>query len=113
MCSAVGVLSPEAGGLCEGVMVAEVIPLMSMVGEVREERGVSMVDGMVEMGGDLDLPLADETSSVAKEGRGKCEILISKNRRLKSEVPKLVHTYTLGVPTRAELPLVQLNFCSL
>ena len=48
-------------------MVAEVMPLMSMVGEVREDRGVSMVEGMVEMGGDLDfLLLPKDTSSVAR-----------------------------------------------
>lgn len=47
-------------------MDAEVIPLMSIVGEVREERGVSIVEGMVEMGGDFDFPLADEMSSVAR-----------------------------------------------
>ena len=41
-------------------MEAEAIPLMSMVGEVREDRGVSMVDGMVDRGGDLDFPLPDE-----------------------------------------------------
>lgn len=65
MCSAVGVLSPEVGGLWDGVMETEAIPLMSMVGEVREDRGVSMVEGMVEIGGDFDFPLPDGTSSVA------------------------------------------------
>lgn len=53
----VGVLIPEVGGLWEGV---EVMPLMSMA---REERGVSMVDGMVEIGGDFDFPLEVETSA--------------------------------------------------
>lgn len=65
-------LSPEVGGLCDGVFDAETIPLMSMVGEVRDERGVSMVGGITleDMGGDLDLPLPDEdTSSVAKKGK--------------------------------------------
>ncbi len=57
------------GGLWEGVMEAEAIPLMSMVGEVREERGVSMVEGMVEMGGDLDFPLPDNAISSAVGGR--------------------------------------------
>lgn len=66
-CSAVGVLRPEVGGLWDGVMEAEAMPLMSMVGEVREERGVSMVEGIEEMGGDLDLTLADEMSSTAAE----------------------------------------------
>lgn len=63
-------LSPEVGGLCEGVLEAEAIPLISMVGEVREERGVSMVGGMmlVSTGGDLDLP-PKGMSSVAKEER--------------------------------------------
>lgn len=69
MCSAVGVLSPEVGGLGAGVMEAEPMPLMSMVGEVREERGVNMVDGiMVVRGGDFDFdfPLTVEISSVAE-----------------------------------------------
>lgn len=63
--SGVGVLSPEAGGLCDGVLDADTIPLMSMVGEVSDERGVSIVGGMT-MGGDLDLLLPDEISSVAE-----------------------------------------------
>lgn len=62
-------LRPEAGGLCDGVLEAEAIPLMSMVGEVSEERGVSIVGGMVLQGtgGDLDLPFPDEMSSVAEK----------------------------------------------
>ena len=74
MCSAVGVLSPEVGGLGAGVIEAEPIPLMSMVGEVREERGVNMVDGMmVVRGGDLDFdfPLTVEISSVAERQKHK------------------------------------------
>ena len=69
-CSGVGVLRPDAGGLCEGVLDADVIPVMSMVGEVREERGVSIVGGMIleVTGGDFDLLLPSEgMSSVAKE----------------------------------------------
>lgn len=58
-----GVLSPEVGGLGAGVRLIEVNPLMSMEEEVREERGVSMVGGMV-TGGDCDFPLADEDSSI-------------------------------------------------
>ena len=59
--------SPELGGLWEGVMEAEAMPLISMVGEEREERGVSMVEGIVEIGGDFDFPLPDEEiSSIAK-----------------------------------------------
>lgn len=48
---------------------AETMPLMSMVGEVSEERGVSIVGGMTldRIGGDLDLLLPDEISSVAEE----------------------------------------------
>ncbi len=61
-----GVLSPEVGGLWEGVMLADMIPLMSIVGELREERGVSMVEGMVEMGGDWDFLLPEGISSVAR-----------------------------------------------
>ena len=58
-------VSPEVGGLGAGVMLAETIPLMSIIGEEREERGVSMVGGMIEMGGDCDLTFPDEMSSVA------------------------------------------------
>lgn len=48
-------------------MEAEAMPLMSIVGEDREERGVSMVEGMVEIGGDFDFPLPDEEiSSIAE-----------------------------------------------
>lgn len=66
----------EAGGLWAGVLEAEAIPLMSMVGEEREERGVSMVGGMkpASTGGDLDLPLLVETSSVAEEKTRKLKV---------------------------------------
>lgn len=72
----VGVLSPEAGGLCDGVLDAEAIPLMSMVGEVSDERGVSIVGGMTleGTGGDLDLLLPDEISTVAEEEKHQSEV---------------------------------------
>jgi hypothetical protein len=74
----VGVLSPEVGGLCDGVLRAEAAPPISMVGEAREERGVSMVEGIIleEMGGDLDLALPPAgISSVAGEGKGICIVM--------------------------------------
>ena len=43
----VGVARPELGGLCDDCLKEE----MSMVGEGRVERGVSMVDGRVMEGG--------------------------------------------------------------
>lgn len=57
-----GVFNPEVGGLGAGVRLTEADPLMSMEAEAREERGVSMVEGMDDTGGDCDFPLPDDDS---------------------------------------------------
>lgn len=60
MWSLVGVLRPDVGGLGTGVRLTEE-PLMSMEAEVREESGVSIVEGIADTGGDCDFPLATST----------------------------------------------------
>jgi len=54
------VVIPEVGGLGTGVRLTE-DPLMSMEAEVRDDRGVSIVEGIAETG-DCDDPLPDTCS---------------------------------------------------
>ena len=47
---------PEVGGLGTGVRLTEE-PLMSMEAEVRDDKGVSIVEGIADTGGEFEDPL--------------------------------------------------------